>query len=99
LFFSRRRLPFQLLRKRLFVLPLSFAKQINGLGKLSYDEIRREAIALQEEHKHLAIELGENPVNNPIEYIVESMETIYSVKYRNGRDTLPECEYRRHYDK
>jgi len=53
--------------------------------KLSQDEIRREAIALQDMgHKRLAIESGEDPVNNPIEYIVESMKTIYEIKHKNG---------------
>jgi len=53
--------------------------------KLSQDEIRREAIALQDMgHKRLAIEAGEDPVNNPIEYITESMKTIYSIKHKNG---------------
>ena len=53
--------------------------------KLTQDEIRREAIALQDMgHKRLAIEAGEDPVNNPIEYIVESIETIYSIKHKNG---------------
>jgi 2-iminoacetate synthase len=53
--------------------------------KLSQDEIRREAIALQDMgHKRLAIESGEDPVNNPIEYITESMETIYGIKHKNG---------------
>jgi len=53
--------------------------------KLSQDEIRREAIALQDMgHKRLAIEAGEDPDNNPIEYIVESMKTIYSIKHKNG---------------
>jgi 2-iminoacetate synthase len=53
--------------------------------KLSQDEIRREAIALQNMgHKRLAIESGEDPVNNPIEYIVESMKTIYGIKHKNG---------------
>jgi len=53
--------------------------------KLSQDEIRKEAIALQDMgHKRLAIESGEDPVNNPIEYIVESMKTIYSIKHKNG---------------
>jgi len=53
--------------------------------KLSQDEVRREAIALQDMgHKRLAIEAGEDPVNNPIEYIVESMKTIYSIKHKNG---------------
>jgi len=53
--------------------------------KLTQDEIRREAIALQDMgHKRLAIEAGEDPVNNPIEYITESMKTIYSIKHKNG---------------
>jgi len=53
--------------------------------KLSQDEIRREAIALQDMgHKRLAIEAGEDPVNNPIEYILESIKTIYSIKHKNG---------------
>ena len=53
--------------------------------KLSQDEIRREAVALQDMgHKRLAIESGEDPVNNPIEYITESMETIYGIKHKNG---------------
>jgi len=53
--------------------------------KLSQDEIRREAIALQDMgHKRLAIESGEDPDNNPIEYIVESIETIYGIKHKNG---------------
>jgi 2-iminoacetate synthase len=53
--------------------------------KLTQDEIRREAFALQDMgHKRLAIESGEDPVNNPVEYIVESMETIYSIKHKNG---------------
>lgn len=53
--------------------------------KLSQDEIRREVIALQDMgHKRLALETGEDPVNNPIEYILESIETIYSIKHKNG---------------
>ena len=53
--------------------------------KLSQDEIRREVEALQDMgHKRLAIEAGEDPVNNPIEYILESIKTIYSVKHKNG---------------
>ncbi|MDR2596708.1 MAG: [FeFe] hydrogenase H-cluster radical SAM maturase HydG [Treponema sp.] len=53
--------------------------------KLLQEEIRREAITLQDMgHKRLAIESGEDPVNNPIEYIVESMETIYGIKHKNG---------------
>lgn len=53
--------------------------------KLSQDEIRREVIALQDMgHKRLALEAGEHPAMNPIEYILESINTIYSIKHRNG---------------
>lgn len=53
--------------------------------KLSQEQIRRETEALQDlGHKRLAIEAGEDPVNNPIEYILDSIKTIYSVKHRNG---------------
>ena len=53
--------------------------------KLTQEEIRREVIALQDlGHKRLAIEAGEDPVNNPIEYILESIETIYSFHHKNG---------------
>ena len=53
--------------------------------KMTQEEIRNEVIALQDMgHKRLAIESGEDPVNNPIEYILESIETIYSVKHKNG---------------
>lgn len=53
--------------------------------KLSQDEIRQEVIALQDMgHKRLALEAGEDPQNNPIEYILESIKTIYSIKHKNG---------------
>ena len=53
--------------------------------KLTQDEIRKEVIALQDMgHKRLAIEAGEDPVNNPIEYILESIKTIYDIKHKNG---------------
>lgn len=53
--------------------------------KLTQDEIRREVIALQDMgHKRLAIESGEDPVNNPIEYILESIKTIYGIQHKNG---------------
>ena len=53
--------------------------------KLTQEEIEREVIALQDMgHKRLAIESGEDPVNNPIEYILESIKTIYGVKHKNG---------------
>ncbi len=54
--------------------------------KLSQEEIKREVIALQDMgHKRLALELGEDPVNNPIEYVIESIKTIYSIKHDNGQ--------------
>ncbi|MBQ1604805.1 MAG: [Lachnospiraceae bacterium] len=53
--------------------------------KLTQEQIRQEVIALQDMgHKRLAIEAGEDPVNNPIEYILESIKTIYSIKHKNG---------------
>ena len=53
--------------------------------KLTQEEIRREVIALQDMgHKRLAIEAGEDPINNPIEYILECIQTIYSIKHKNG---------------
>ena len=53
--------------------------------KLTQEEVRREVIALQDMgHKRLAIEAGEDPVNNPIEYILECIHTIYSIKHKNG---------------
>ena len=53
--------------------------------KLTQEEIEREVIALQDMgHKRLAIEAGEDPVNNPIEYILDSIKTIYSIKHKNG---------------
>ena len=53
--------------------------------KLTQEEIKNEVIALQDMgHKRLAIEAGEDPVNNPLEYILESIKTIYSIKHKNG---------------
>lgn len=53
--------------------------------KLSQEEIRDEVIALQDMgHKRLALETGEDPVNNPLEYVLESIKTIYSIKHKNG---------------
>lgn len=53
--------------------------------KLTQEEIRREVIALQDMgHKRLALEAGEDPLRNPIEYILESIQTIYSIKHKNG---------------
>ena len=53
--------------------------------KLTQEDIVREVTALQDMgHKRLALEAGEDPVNNPIEYILESIKTIYSIKHKNG---------------
>ena len=53
--------------------------------KLTQEEIRREVIALQDMgHKRLAVEAGEDPKNNPLEYILESIRTIYGIKHKNG---------------
>ena len=53
--------------------------------KLSQDEVRAEVVALQDMgHKRLAIESGEDPVHNPIEYILDCIKTIYSVHHKNG---------------
>ena len=53
--------------------------------KLTQDEIRREVIALQDMgHKRLALETGEHPKLSPIEYVLESIDTIYSIKHKNG---------------
>lgn len=53
--------------------------------KLTQEEIRKEVIALQDMgHKRLALETGEDPVNSPIEYVLESIKTIYGIKHKNG---------------
>ncbi len=53
--------------------------------KLTQEEIRQEVIALQDMgHKRLALETGEDPKNNPIEYVLESIKTIYSIQHKNG---------------
>ncbi len=53
--------------------------------KLTQEEVKAEVIALQDMgHKRLAIEAGEDPVNNPIEYILECIKTIYSINHKNG---------------
>lgn len=53
--------------------------------KMTQDEIREEVIALQDMgHKRLALETGEDPVNNPIEYVLDSIKTIYSINHKNG---------------
>src|SRR5699024_6856613 len=53
--------------------------------KLSQEEIKKEVIALQDMgHKRLALETGEDPINSPIEYVLESIKTIYSIHHKNG---------------
>ena len=53
--------------------------------KLTQEEVKQEVIALQDMgHKRLALEAGEDPVNNPIEYILECIQTIYGIKHKNG---------------
>ncbi|MBS6560453.1 MAG: [FeFe] hydrogenase H-cluster radical SAM maturase HydG [Clostridiales bacterium] len=53
--------------------------------KLTQEEIRQEVIALQDMgHKRLALETGEDPIHNPLEYVLESIKTIYSIKHKNG---------------
>lgn len=65
--------------------PYHFKNKTIPRKKLSQEEIEREVIALQDMgHKRLALEAGEDPVNNPIEYILESIKTIYSIKHKNG---------------
>lgn len=65
--------------------PYHFRNKHITRKKLTQKEIRREVIALQDMgHKRLALETGEDPVNNPIEYILDSIKTIYSIKHKNG---------------
>ena len=53
--------------------------------RLTQEEIRREVIALQDMgHKRLALETGEHPKMSPIEYVLESIQTIYSIRHKNG---------------
>ena len=53
--------------------------------KLSQEEVEKQVIALQDMgHKRLALEAGEDPFHNPIEYILDCIKTIYSIKHKNG---------------
>lgn len=64
--------------------------------KLTQEEVKSEVIALQDMgHKRLAIEAGEDPVNNPIEYILECIDTIYGIKHKNGRHQAGKRKHRR----
>lgn len=65
--------------------PYHFSNKHITRKKLTQEEIRSEVIALQNMgHKRLALETGEDPVNNPIDYVLESINTIYGIKHRNG---------------
>ncbi|MEA4826773.1 MAG: [FeFe] hydrogenase H-cluster radical SAM maturase HydG [Clostridium sp.] len=65
--------------------PYHYKNKSIARKKLSQEDIKREVIALQDMgHKRLALETGEDPVNNPIEYVLESIKTIYSIKHKNG---------------
>jgi 2-iminoacetate synthase len=65
--------------------PYHHKNQSINRRKLSQKEIEQEVIALQNMgHKRLALETGEDPANNPIEYILESIKTIYGIKHKNG---------------
>ena len=65
--------------------PYCFANKNMPRKKLTQDEIKQEVIFLQDMgHKRLALESGEDPINCPIEYILESIDTIYKIKHKNG---------------
>ena len=65
--------------------PYHYQNKCIARKKLTQEEVEKEVIALQDMgHKRLAIEAGEDPVNNPIEYILECINTIYSIKHKNG---------------
>ena len=65
--------------------PYHFQNKHIARKKLSYEEIEKEVIALQDMgHKRLALETGEDPQHCPIEYVLKSIETIYAIKHKNG---------------
>ncbi len=65
--------------------PYHLTTSILARKKLSQDDVRREVIALQDMgHKRLALEAGEDPVNNPIEYILECIKTVYSINHKTA---------------
>ena len=65
--------------------PYHMKNKNNPRKKLTQEEVKQEVIALQDMgHKRLAIEAGEDPANNPIEYILECIKTIYSINHKNG---------------
>ncbi|MGM9999519.1 MAG: [FeFe] hydrogenase H-cluster radical SAM maturase HydG [Candidatus Bruticola sp.] len=65
--------------------PYHFKNKHIARKKLTQEDIVREVTALQDMgHKRLALEAGEDPVHNPLEYILESIQTVYSIKHKNG---------------
>jgi 2-iminoacetate synthase len=65
--------------------PYHYSNKHIARKKMTQEEIAREVIALQDMgHKRLALETGEDPVNSPIEYVLESIKTIYGIKHKNG---------------
>jgi len=65
--------------------PYHYKNKSISRKKLSQEDIAKEVIALQDMgHKRLVLETGEDPINNPVEYVIESMKTIYSIKHKNG---------------
>lgn len=65
--------------------PFHHSNKTISRKKLSQEDIAREVIALQDMgHKRLALETGEDPINCPIEYVLDSIKTIYSIKHKNG---------------
>ena len=65
--------------------PYHYSNKTISRKKLSQEDIEKEVIALQNMgHKRLALETGEDPINSPIEYVLESIKTIYSIKHKNG---------------
>ncbi len=65
--------------------PYHFKNKSIARKKLTQEEIAKEVIALQDMgHKRLALESGEDPNATPIEYILDSIKTIYGIKHKNG---------------
>ncbi|MGL6119702.1 MAG: [FeFe] hydrogenase H-cluster radical SAM maturase HydG [Fusobacteriaceae bacterium] len=53
--------------------------------KLSREQIQNEVKLLEKMgHKRLALELGEDPVNVPIEYTLDAIDAVYTTKFENG---------------
>ncbi|MDF9824097.1 2-iminoacetate synthase [Breznakia sp. PF5-3] len=65
--------------------PYHYKNKTIARKKLTQEEIRKEVIALQDMgHKRLALETGEDPIESPIEYVLDSIKTIYSIQHKNG---------------